>query len=428
MNKTIRALQARKAAAVDAAKALNAKAGAEDRDFTAEEQAEYDGYMAEATSLENRIAREISLAEAQVAAGDALGVQVDENVAADPKRGFKSYGDFAQTVRAAARPGVQPDQRLLIGAAAPTTFGNESNGADGGFLVPPEFARDIWTLSLAGDETFLPMTDNVPVEGNSMTFPKDETTPWGTDGIRAYWQAEAAAATATKPVLGNSTQRLHKLMALVPVTDELLGDTSALAGYLPRKTGDSIRWKTNEAFVRGTGDGQPLGFLNSGALVSVAKETGQAAGTLNVQNIAKMFSRMLPSALARSVWLINSDVLPQLLTMTLGNYPIYTPPQTGVVNAPAGLLFGRPIIITQHSDTVGSVGDIMFVDWKHYRTITKSNGGIETATSMHLYFDAAATAFRALFRVDGAPALTKPITQAKGSNNLSPFVALAARA
>ena len=109
----------------------------------------------------------------------------------------------------------------------------------------------------------------------------------------------------------------------------------------------------------------------------------------------------------------------------LNNYPIYVPPG-GLPNAPAGTLLGRPIVVSQHCDTVGDVGDIAFVDWRMYRTITK-RAGIETATSMHLYFDYGATAFRATFRVDGQPKIASAIAPAKGSNQLSPFVFLAAR-
>ena len=42
-------------------------------------------------------------------------------------------------------------------------------------------------------------------------------------------------------------------------------------------------------------------------------------------------------------------------------------------------------------------------------------------------FDADAMAFRTTFRMDGQPKLAAPITPAKGSNTLSPFVQLAAR-
>jgi HK97 family phage major capsid protein len=91
-----------------------------------------------------------------------------------------------------------------VQGAAPTTFGNESSGIDGGFLIPPQFSREVFTLML-GDDSLLNMTDNVDIDGNSMAFPKDETTPWGTDGVRAYWQAEALAGTQTKPKLGTSS-------------------------------------------------------------------------------------------------------------------------------------------------------------------------------------------------------------------------------
>jgi hypothetical protein len=46
---------------------------------------------------------------------------------------------------------------------------------------------------------------------------------------------------------------------------------------------------------------------------------------------------------------------------------------------------------------------------------------------MHLYFDADATALRAIFRVDGGPKIAAAISPAKGSTTLSPFIHLAAR-
>ncbi len=69
---------------------------------------------------------------------------------------------------------------------------------------------------------------------------------------------------------------------------------------------------------------------------------------------------------------------------------------------------------------------MILVDLSYYQTITKE-GGMETATSMHLYFDADAAAFRTIFRMDGQPKIAAPISPAKGANKLSPFVQLAAR-
>lgn len=430
----IRALKAKLATVLGQARGITDKAAAEGRDtLSAEEQSAFDGHMAASQQLRAQITNLEALADAEAGMGTALdlGQQAQvtgtkTNVADDPKRGFKSFGEYAKAVRAGA--GGRPDERLLIGAAAPTTFSNESSGGDGGFAVPPEYSREIWNLSLMED-SLIPMTDNTPINGNSMVFPQDETTPWGTDGVRAYWAAEASATTQTKVKMGVASLRLNKLMALMPITDELTEDAAALGAYLLDKGATSIRWKANEAIFQGTGAGQPQGLMNSAAMVEVAKEAGQAASTLDPKNLAKMIARLPPGSYGKSVWVIGPDSLPALFTLSLGNYPIYLPQGGGVPalqGSPYGSLLGRPVMVSQHAEAFSSAGDVQLHDLSYYRTITKA-GGIETATSMHLFFDAGATAFRVTFRMDGAPKLKAAISQAKGSNTLSPFVRLGAR-
>lgn len=454
MSARLRNLQAQKAATVAAMRAITDKAETEGRDLVEDEIKAFDDHKVKAASLTAAIEREQSLAleEAGLAAtvtvpGHGEGsvtipaagrITVEENVAGDPQRGFKSAGDFCRAVVGAAhakRTGGSYDARLGIldsqrspQAAAPSTYGGEGVGADGGFLVPPEYSSTIFKLSL-DEQALLPMTDTMPVEGNGMSFPKDETTPWGSNGVRAYWQSEAAAAQATKPVFGRTDLRLKKLMALVPVSDELLADATALGAFFTPNAARSIRWKTDEAILFGNGAGTPWGAMNSAAAITVAAEANQTAATFNLANAAKMVSRLMPGSFSRAVWLMNNDVLPQLFTMSLGNYPIYLPiggGQGAAQGSPYGTFMGRPVVVSQHAKTVGAVGDVMLVDLSYYQSIVKSEG-IQTATSMHLYFDADATAFRATFRVDGQPKLANPVTPANGSNTLSPFVQLAAR-
>lgn len=419
-------LQNKFSKAMDAMKAITEAAG--DNSLTPEQEGEYNTLKAQAESLLTQIKTERSRLEMEQQALTVVSsrdpkIEVGEDLAGtDPKGGFKDFGDFASAVFHAGRSGGMTDPRL-IGAAA-TTYGNESVGQDGGYLVPTDFANAIRGHSLEND-ALLPMCDVNPVSGNSMVFPADETVPWGSDGIRAYWEGEADTATQTKPKLKERTLRLRKLVALVPITDELVEDATALSAYLPKKVGESIRFKVNDAIVNGTGVGMPLGFLQSGALVSVAKEAGQAADTVVAANVAKMYSRN--TAPSRAVWLINNDVLPQLLTMTLGNNTVYVPPADGFKNAPGGMLFGRPVIMQQAMDTVGDQGDIAFVDLMAYLAIQKS-GGIDFASSIHLWFDQSVTAFRARFRLDGQPWLTSAVTPKNSALTLSPFVVLDARA
>lgn len=432
MSKSLRTLQQRKAALVADARKLVESAHAENRDLDDAETAQYDTLMASIQAAQRQIEREEALIEAERSAGvpvpENARISVSENIEHDPKRGFRSLGEFARSVHMATVNPMRADERLRyggIGAVAPTTYGGEGSGPDGGFLIPPEFSRDIFTLSL-GEDALLPYTDDYDIEGNSMVFPKDETTPWGTDGIRAYWQAEANTGTATKPKLSATTQFLHKMMALVPLTDELIADGPALGQYLNRKIGDSIRWKTNDSLLFGAGNGMPIGALQGNAAIVVAKDSGQATQTLTISNLSKMIARLPPGSFGRAIWLVNNDVLPALFTLTLGNYPIYLPISAGAQESPYGMLLGRPVFVSQHAKSFSSQGDVILLDLSYYRTIKKASG-IETATSMHLYFDADAMAFRTVFRLDGQPTIVNPIKPANGTNNLSPFIQLAAR-
>jgi HK97 family phage major capsid protein len=433
---TIRILQQKKAAAIAKARGLNDAAAAADRDLTAEEQTQYDAAMTEARSYDARIARAEEMAAADVSEGvvvpDNARIVVSENVLNDPKRGFATAGEFFKAVRGAAlaqSTGHAVDKRLLIGAAAPGagTYNNEGSGADGGFLIPAEFSKSIWRMSL-GEGSLLPMTANTEVTGNSMVFPKDETTPWGGAGVQAYWKGEATAGTASKAALGTEMLRLKELMVLIPVTNELMDDAPALGSYLSPLASDHIQWKANEAILFGPGGGQPFGCMSSGSLVVVAKESGQAANTLTQPNISKMRSRLKTGELKNAVWIGNPDILPALEGMTVGNIPIFLPPGTGLRDAYDGTLNGRPLILSEHASAFSAQSDLSLVALSGYRTITKA-GGIQTDTSMHLYFDANATAFRFIFRMDGQPIMQAPITPptGKSTNTRSYFVTLGAR-
>lgn len=463
MSATLRALQAKKADAIKAMRTLSDKAATDGgRDFSAEEQADYDKHKASIESLNAAINREQELIAAEAGLGGANGggggaqapptagagagagvvlpagarISTENNADVDPQRGFRSMGEYAASVRVAslAARGLisvsAVDQRLMalggMQAAAPTTGGTEGSGADGGFLIPPGFSNTLWTHSLE-EQALLPLTDRLPISGNSMSIPKDETTPWGSNGVRAYWQAEMTSGTPTKPVFGRTELKLKKLMALVPMSDELMADTVALGAYLEPNMARSIRWKTDEAILFGPGAGIPLGCLNGPSVVSVAKEGSQTAATFNIQNASKMVARLLPGSYGTAVWLLNNDVLPQLFTMTLGNQPVYIPASEGAKQNPYGFLMGRPVIVTQHAKSVGTQGDVSLVDLRGYQSI-EGAGGIQTATSMHLYFDADAIAFRSTFRVDGQPKASIPVAPANGSSTLSHFVQLDTRA
>ncbi len=348
----------------------------------------------------------------------------------DPKCGFAHIGEFAAAVRGASGPSGSintRDERLRYLAATPTTVGSELSLVDGGAAVPADFAREIWTFAQAED-ALLPLCDVVPVNSNSMLFPKDETLPWGSTGVSASWQVEAATLAQLKPKLSNDQLRLHKLLAFVGLSDEVLEDAPAMAAYLPLRAGVSVRAKLNEAILNGTGAGTPLGALTGKASLLIAKESGQSASTFLPANFTKMAAALPPGSFGRAIWLIGQDALPALFGVNFGSYPIY--PATGTpppgMSGPVGLVLGRPMFQSQHAAAFSSAGDVMLLDLSYYLAIVKASGPV-VQISLHVWFDADAAAFRFSFRVDGQPKISTPLTPNKGSNTMSPWVQLAAR-
>ena len=355
MNKKIRDLQARRAQSVAGMRAITDTAAAAGREPSSDELSQFDAHLAAVASADAAISREQALLAAEAASGvivpDGSHITSNPNAAQDPKRGFKSVGEFYKSV-ASAGMRRSFDERLTINAAAPGTFSNESGGADGGFAIPPSFSKDLWRLSL-GEDSLIPKTANTEITGNSMIFPKDESTPWGGSGANVFWQAEASLAQQSKVNMGTQAMVLHKLMGLVPVTNELIEDGFAIGSYLTPLLADRITWKVNESILFGTGVGQPLGALvnagNAGSpTILLAKEAGQATQTLDPKNITKMVQRLLVGELKNSFWLATPDILTPLEAMTIGQFPIYLP-NTNMAESPYGMLKGRPLMLSEHA-------------------------------------------------------------------------------
>lgn len=436
MNARLRALLAQKQAKLNEAKALTAG----DAVLSAEAQTQFDALMDEVKTIQASIEREQALIEAErsmpaIPAIPALsGAQVTERIEADPRRGFAHMGQFTRAVLQASL-GQSHDARLLtLGAAAASTYANESSGADGGFLVPPEYSSSIMSV-MEGQENLLNRCRQIPVTGTSMTFPKNETTAHGATGIQAYWDDEAAAMTQSKPAFQFDTVRVHRVTALVPATEEVLEDSAALGPWIEMEAGVKLAFKVSDSILNGTGVGKPLGVMNAPCLVTVSKEGSQAADTLLGANVLKMKSRMPARNYANAVWVMHSDVellLPGLFmpiknvagTENVGGTLVYMPPG-GLTGAQYGTLLGRPVVVCESSAAVGDLGDIVLADFSQYIALTK--GGVKSDQSIHLWFDQNLRAFRFVLRVGGQPWLSAAIARKNGTSTQSHFVTLEAR-
>ncbi len=374
--------------------------------------------------------------EAKLAAEPAInpaGVALSQpaTVKAQPEP-FKSFGEQLDAIRRASTPGYSIDRRLAEMKAISGM--SETVTEDGGYLVQTDFATELLRIThetglLASRVRHIPVGANA----NGLTINAvAETTRatgsrWG--GVQVYWREEAGTVTAKQPSFRRMKLNLNSLMGICYATDEVLTDAVALGSVIQQAFAEEFAFVIDDAIIRGSGNGQPLGILNSGAFVSVTKETNQVADTIYFENIIKMWNRLWSRSRPNAAWYVHQDTLPQLQTMAqvvgVGGVPVYLP-ASGAAGAPYSTLMGRPVIEIEQADTVGDQGDIMLLDLSQYLMIDK--GGLEAAQSIHVRFLYGENTFRFILRTDGQPIWNSPLTLFNSSTTVSPFVLLDARA
>ncbi len=171
----------------------------------------------------------------------------------------------------------------------------------------------------------------------------------------------------------------------------------------------------------GNGVGKPLGWAagNYAGKVTVSRAGG---GAIAAPDALKLAARLkTEGGPDRSFYVGHPSTIPQLAVMTVGNQPVWLPPN-GLQSAPGGTLLGRPLYISGHCSVLGTEGDLQLINPAGYLAVQR--GPSRSDSSIHLYFDYATTAFRTLVRVGGMPLLKTTVSPAKGSDTLSHTVIL----
>lgn len=303
--------------------------------------------------------------------------------------------------------------------------------SDGGFLIPEYLRSELLRVALEL-AVVRPRARVVPMETLTVPFPTIDSTSNASSvygGVVGYWTEEGGSLTDSSPTFGRINLMAKKLTVYSEIPNELFQDSLiSLEAFMSQAYPEALMWFEDVAFSSGNGVGQPLGFLNADAAVSVTKEVGQQATSIVWENIVKAYSRMLPSSLSRAVWVAHVDTFPELATMALsvgtGGSAVWIGNGDGA-GAPPVTILGRPVIFTEKVSSVGTVGDINFVDFGYY--LIGDRQAMQADTSVDFKFGNDKTAMRVIERVDGRPWINNAITPQTGSNTLSPFVKVATR-
>lgn len=328
----------------------------------------------------------------------------------EPK--FKSFGEWLCAVNDVHQNRMRVDDWRMKALS-------EGTDSAGGFLVPEQWAKGIEQTAL---ETAIvrPLARKIPMTTDTLNYPTVSDTSHSSSvfgGVIAYWTEEAGSKTASQPTFGRVKLIAKKITGFTYGSDELLEDNAVgLEALLIRQFGEAITWFEEEAFWQGNGVGQPLGIMNSGALITPFRAT---VNQVALADLGAIMSRFQGNLYAPSVaWIANKAVLPYLIS--LGS--TYVTWMTIAGQKVPGTLFGIPLYFTEHVATLGSVGDIGLYDFNQY--LIGDRKGLKIDRSIEYRFSTDETTWRFVKRVDGQPVVDSAFTPKRGSTQ-SPFVCLA---
>ena len=281
---------------------------------------------------------------------------------------------------------------------------------DGGNLVETQYAGDMIDLLYAMAQVRRAGARVIPMLNGNLTIHRQS------GGVTGAYAGELSNIAAQQPTTDTVVLAAKKLAVIVPVSNELLHDTSGRVNtMIVRDIGMGLSLREDLAFLRGDGSANtPTGVLNQAAAGNVATYTTLAAAISGLR--AKLRSANLP--MASVGWIFNSDVEAQYYNVlsTTGEY-IYRDEMDN------GKLLGFPFFISNqipsNLTTAGGIAgtEIYFADWDQViigeamalQMETSRDGSYFNGTANVNAFGTDQTLFRAITRHDLALQHTKAV-------------------
>jgi HK97 family phage major capsid protein len=311
---------------------------------------------------------------------------------------------------------------------------------EGGIFLEVETSMDVVRdmfnndaiLSRCDRRTMTGPTDRLDMISASQDTRKDTATAPEVSrhgGVRWYWDHELDDLDFSAMKWEKQTVQVKKLRSAYNASEEILQDVGFLTGEVNQVVGDELAFKVQVELMDGLAPGAFIGLLNAPCKIETPKVATQAADTIIYENARDMKVRQ--RRFANSVWLIHQFAQPQLESLhipigdggALVSTMIYRP-ATG--EGAFDTLYGRPVIPIEQCEPLGDAGDIVNVDLSRYVVVDK--GGMEMASSIHVFFVYDQRTFKFRVRMGGMPKDKTALQMYKGTDEVSSIITLAERA
>lgn len=274
---------------------------------------------------------------------------------------------------------------------------SEGVQADGGYLVPEEFERQI--------VTGLDEANVVRSLAKVITTSAERKIPVAAAHSAAQWTAENAAYTESNPTFDQKTIDAFKLTDLVKVSIELLQDSAFdLESYIAGEFARAFGIAEEQAFCVGTGTNQPAGiFTANGGTVGV---TAAAAAAITADELISLVYALKSPYRRNAKFLVNDATISAIRKLKDNNGAYLWQPslQAGQPDRLLGYeLHTSPYVPTMAAGAL----TVAFGDFKNYWIADRAGRTVQRLNE--LYSTNGQVGFVATERVDGKVILPEGI-------------------
>lgn len=281
----------------------------------------------------------------------------------------------------------------------------EGTPADGGYLVPEEFANII-VEDIRDQSIMRQLATVMTTQSNQIHIPSLVSRP------QAAWRSEAAAKQTSTATFTENVLTPYSLAVIVGLSNELVADArlgvgGSIVNYLAGLMATSLNEAEEKAFWVGSGSGQPTGVNgNTGRTFTAGSSDSSRADTL-----IQAYQQTPQGYRNKAVWVANMGTLYEIgrLKDSQNRYLL-----TDLANSPTQTIKGRPVYESNYLPG----GTAFFGDFSYYYIADRegiridiSNEATVASTSA---FEKNLTYVRVEKRVDGELILPAAVTTVAG--------------
>lgn len=269
--------------------------------------------------------------------------------------------------------------------------------ADGGYLVPEEFEKQI----VDG----LKESNVVRTLAKTITTQAERKIPIAVGHSVAQWTEENAAYTESNPTFGQKQIDAYKLTDLIRVSTELLQDSAfPLEPYIRDEFVRAFGVAEEEAFCVGNGTNQPTGiFTANGGEVGV---TAAATGAITVDELISLIYALKSPYRRNAKFFMHDSTVALIRKLKDGNGAYLWQPS--IQQGQPDRLLGYPLYTSPYVPQVAAGAlAVAFGDFKNYWIADRAGRTVQRLNE--LYAGNGQVGFIATERVDGKVILPEGI-------------------